>query len=367
MTAPRLLWDLGTAYDLFISLYVLHQPADFGVRGVWAAGMRSRLPAADREFLEEAAGVMQWGLPLGWSYELPPPKDAATALRELDRIAPRDRLPALMLPRHQRYGSDEVLQAVMRRGAFDDSDVDTLYTVVRDVRAATFAPTRKQVAAMLEWWVRPAEFGERYAHALHTYYEVFFAEEERRIYPALQSAYRAAHALAEQLPVLPLLEELSQGVALERAARADELILAPSYWSTPLVFIQELAGERMVILYGARPPEASLVPGEVVPDTLLRALKALSDPTRLKILHDLASESLTPTQLAQRLRLRPPTVVHHLKTLRVAGLVHVNVTEGKERSYAIRADSVEAALASLRSFLGAELPVSEAEPIEETG
>src|SRR5690606_27380083 len=50
---PRLTWDVGTVFDFFTSLYVLHKPADFGLRGVWAAGMRSRLPAAEREFLEQ--------------------------------------------------------------------------------------------------------------------------------------------------------------------------------------------------------------------------------------------------------------------------------------------------------------------------
>ena len=49
MTLPRLLWDWGTAYDLFVSLDVLHDPTYFGVRGSWAAGVRARLPAAVRE------------------------------------------------------------------------------------------------------------------------------------------------------------------------------------------------------------------------------------------------------------------------------------------------------------------------------
>ena len=37
-----LLWDIGTAYEFFISLYVLHEPEKFGVRASWAAGIRSR-------------------------------------------------------------------------------------------------------------------------------------------------------------------------------------------------------------------------------------------------------------------------------------------------------------------------------------
>lgn len=363
MAAPRLTWDLGTAYDFFVSLHVLHQPADFGVRGVWAAGMRSRLPAADREFLETVVGAAVWTPPISWIFELPPPKDAATALRELARLAPADRLPTLMLPRYGRDGADVILLEVMERGEFNDENVDALYEIFRAAYKDNGLPLKK-VAAMLEWWANPLEFGEKYLRALTAYYEVFFAEEERRIYPALQDAYREAHLLAQELSVLELLEKLSQGVSIERATQVDELVLAPSFWSAPLVFLQSLEGDRLEILFGGRPEDASLIPGEVVPDALLRGLKALSDPTRLKIMRYLTSESLTPTQLAHRLRLRAPTVVHHLKTLRVAGLVQVKVSEGKERSYAMRQESVEAAFAGLQRFLGADLPLDEPEVAE---
>ncbi len=39
--SPRLSWDVGTAYDMFMSLDVLHRPEAYGLRGAWAAGVRS--------------------------------------------------------------------------------------------------------------------------------------------------------------------------------------------------------------------------------------------------------------------------------------------------------------------------------------
>jgi DNA-binding transcriptional ArsR family regulator len=108
-------------------------------------------------------------------------------------------------------------------------------------------------------------------------------------------------------------------------------------------------------LFGARPPDSSLVPGEAVPDALVRSLKALSDPSRLRILHYLAQEPLTPAQLSRRLRLRVPTVIHHLKILRLAGLVQLSVSDGREeRLYAARPEAVTTAFDSLRGFLGTE-------------
>ena len=50
--SPRLGWDIGTAYDLFISLDVLLHPEDFGLRASGAAGVRSRLTTSERETLE---------------------------------------------------------------------------------------------------------------------------------------------------------------------------------------------------------------------------------------------------------------------------------------------------------------------------
>jgi DNA-binding transcriptional ArsR family regulator len=119
------------------------------------------------------------------------------------------------------------------------------------------------------------------------------------------------------------------------------------------MYFGKVSAEREILLFGARPPDASLVPGEIVPDALLRTLKALSDPSRLRILHYLAREPLTPAQLARRLRLRSPTVIHHLKVLRLAGLVQLSLGEDKqERPSATRPGAVRAVYDSLQGFLG---------------
>jgi DNA-binding transcriptional ArsR family regulator len=149
-----------------------------------------------------------------------------------------------------------------------------------------------------------------------------------------------------------LLEELSHGLRFDELPAAREYVLAPSYWGAPILFAGYAGSQRRIYLFGARPPEMSLVPGQVVPDGLMRSLKALSDSTRLRILHYLAEEPLTPSQLARRLRLRPPTVIHHLRTLRLAGLVQVTVGEDEEtKCYAVRAEAVDAACAALRGFV----------------
>jgi DNA-binding transcriptional ArsR family regulator len=110
----------------------------------------------------------------------------------------------------------------------------------------------------------------------------------------------------------------------------------------------------LILLFGVRPAGASLVPGEQVPDALLQALKALADSTRLRILRYLVQETLTPSELSRRLRLRAPTVTHHLNALRLAGLVRLELQAGGEKRYTARQEGIRLVLKSIHQFLESE-------------
>lgn len=344
--SPLLLWDLGTAYDLFASLLVLHEPERFGLRGSWAAGVRSRLPNSERKFLEEVQDV--WHVPLYWIYHLPDPKDASTALWALGQLSPAERLPALMCNPHTHPQADQILMSVSQQRRWTEDDLAALRDSLEDKKTP---PKARQLTTMLEWWSHPDEFGERFLGALQSYQAAFFAEEERHVRPYLQEALEQAQESASQLSPAALLEELSQGVSNPTLTESPELVLVPSFWMTPLVMYGKLSPERTLMLFGARPADLSLVPGEVVPDAMLRALKALADPTRLRVLRYLTAEPLTPSELARRLRLRAPTVIHHLSALRAAGLVRVTLQSEGEKRYAIRSEAVDASFDALRQFL----------------
>ncbi|MGD8791046.1 MAG: metalloregulator ArsR/SmtB family transcription factor [Anaerolineae bacterium] len=366
----QLLWDWGTAYDLFVSLAVLHDPATFGVRGSWAAGVRARLPETARDTLEQSLCLGY--VPFHWIYSLPDPKDTTAVLWALGRIPPAERLPRLMIGPEGLPGRIEsILRQVAGRGRWDEADreaLQTAYHAAAEGHKGKKGPSAQKLACILDGWADLEGFGERYLEALRAYQEVFFAEEERRIRPVLREAVARAQESAGKLPFPELLEELSQGLRIDEAVDADELVLAPSYWSTPLVIFGRLTARREIWLFGARPADASLVPGETVPDALLQALKALSDPTRLRILHYLTQEPVSPADLSRRLRLRLPTVTHHLKTLRLAGLVRLSLGEGKEtRRYAARAEAVTTAFHTLERFLkeGQETLPESVEPVED--
>jgi ArsR family transcriptional regulator len=88
------------------------------------------------------------------------------------------------------------------------------------------------------------------------------------------------------------------------------------------------------------------------PDVLL--LQALADPTRLGIVRQLASEqSVCACDLTACCDLAQPTVSHHLRVLREAGVV-----EGERRGtwvyYSLRSDALE----RLDRIVGGLLPVA---------
>jgi DNA-binding transcriptional ArsR family regulator len=346
---PLTVWDWGTAYDLFASLHVLHHPDRFGLRGAWAAGVRSRLPASQRSLLEDAQDVIF--PPVAWLYTLPAPKDAATALRSLEQIPPADRLPALVLNADQPAEYAAILNEIAARHTWSDQDMERVRSILQQRGRAVGGKT---VLNIMKCWSQPAEFGERYLEALQAYQAVFFAEEERRIQPYLQNAVLQAQAVAGGLPFNRLVVHLTQGVEIAALVESAEVVFAPSYWTTPLVIYARLDATRMLLLFGCRPVEAALVPGELVPDALLQALKALADPTRLRILRYLAAEPLTPSQLSSRLRLRAPTMIHHLNTLRLAGLVHLSLDKQGEKRYAMRKEHVAETFEVMNKFLSIE-------------
>jgi len=72
---------------------------------------------------------------------------------------------------------------------------------------------------------------------------------------------------------------------------------------------------------------------------LLMLFKSLADESRLKIIGLLASEERNVQQLAQLLKLKEPTVSHHLAMLREAGLVQMR-SDGNTHWYRLEFETL---------------------------
>lgn len=343
-------WDIGTAYELFISLYVLHAPDFHGVRASWAAGIRSRIPAAERKFLEEVMPF--FAPPICWVRDLPQPKDAINLLWTLRQIPPAERMGKLMcMERWAENPEAKLLTGIAEHQTWNQDELDQLSK--KFCKKSKKGKKKADFKKYLDWWARPNEFGEMLFNALQAYHQAFFEEEEKRVMPVLKAGLEHAQELASRLSLTDLIVELSQGVRMDGLSNLTALTIVPAYWTSPLVMWDHLDKENMLLVFGARPVDMPAIPGEMIPDSLVHALKTIADPTRLKILYYLSHEAITPSELARRLHLRAPTVTHHLNELRLAGLVNLQV-EGQERHYTARLEALEATFDNLKSFLGTE-------------
>lgn len=352
-------WEFGMAYEMFISLHVLHEPDYYGIRASWAAGVRSRIPAAERKLLEDVYPLIS--APLGWIHSLPAPRDSISALWALKQIPPAERiikLQRLDQPHSFAKGEEadkyaqvrEILLRIADTHSWKPEDAEFFLKLWGKKHAIK----RERLERALDWWSRPEELGEGFLSGLQSYYQAFFEEEEKRIEPVLQAGLERAQELATRLTLEELFAELSQGVQLGDEFRASKFVIAPSFWTTPLIFFDRLDKDTLFFFFGARPAEMSAIPGETLPEGLVRSLKALADPTRLKILFYLSKESLSPSELARRLHLRAPTVIHHLKELRLASLVEFTFEQDDKR-YAIRRQGLESTFGNLTSFLKSDI------------
>ena len=357
-TATTLIWDIGTAYELFISLHVLLAPDDFGIRASWAAGVRSRIPAAERKLLEDVYPLI--GVPLAWLHSLPAPKDAISALWALKQIPPAERMIKLLRLDEPCVSEEDGSEAAAKHKQFCESLLRIAHTGEWMSEDADFlmkiwgkkshSMKKDAVERGLDRWSRPEELGEGFLSALQSYYQAFFVEEEKRVAPILKAGLERAQSLSSTMTLDELFVELSQGVQMGEEFRASNYIFTPAFWTTPLILFNKLDMDTELIVFGARPADMSVIPGETLPDGLVRALKSMADPTRLKILFYLSHESLTPSELARRLHLRAPTVTHHLSDLRLASLVELSMEHGEKR-YAIRKQALDSTFDNLNNFM----------------
>jgi DNA-binding transcriptional ArsR family regulator len=254
-----------------------------------------------------------------------------------------------------------LLFGVAETGSWQPKDKETLRELYTKHHKEETGKSKKKsdddLVAMLDVWANAAAYSQKMVDALQVYYDVFFKEEESRILEPLHVRVAEAKGLATQLTLADLLNELSQGLRfeLDQTEEMAELVMIPSFWSTPLSMFLPFSEDkrRWLFMFGGRPDGVSLVPGEVVPELLYQMLKALADPTRLRILRYLSEEPLTPAELARRLRLRPPTVIHHLDALRLARLVHVTLSVNGRR-YEARHEAIKTVSTMLDGFLAGE-------------
>jgi DNA-binding transcriptional ArsR family regulator len=343
---PTITWSKGTAYDFFISLHVLHHAAAFGLRPSWTAGVRQRLSTHNREILEKLYTFTT--LPLDWISCQPEPRDAQTILHRLASLTPVDQVRILTIPEGAPGDLTRLFSRSVHGKELSAKDKSILSSrLTRNSKILRPA----EIEVLLKLWQGVEESSRLLMQALQEFQQVFFSDEAVRLDSLLESGLQSARHLASRTTLHVLIEELSHGVRFEELEDAGEIILVPSFWLSPFVIPSTPREGTMQIVFGCRTSLQSISPGAETPYKLVSNLKSLADPTRLRILRYLDNKELTPTELSRLLRLRPPTILHHLQALRLAELVTIRISEDGEKRYTTRSESLGRIFSSIQEYI----------------
>ncbi|GAA2328462.1 hypothetical protein SVIO_042580 [Streptomyces violaceusniger] len=142
------------------------------------------------------------------------------------------------------------------------------------------------------------------------------SHEHSRYGAAALAGFPTAHM--EQDPPRVVFDKLYNA----RASLADSpCLLVPSLHINPHLAIKHYPGYPVVVQYPVR-DGAGGEPAAL--DVVMRGLRALDEPLRIRMCRALLRQSMTTTELATQFEMTPPQMSRHLRKLREAGMVHTH-------------------------------------------
>ena len=242
-------------------------------------------------------------------------------------------------------------------GALDSTDPDELWsamegavaTVPLDLAMPSEAPEDREI--FLDRFRRLRQSPELMRSYLDLLEEVWAPVDDmwQQALPVIEEAGRQIVAQYERGRSLEQLIPRGCDILEERMPE----ILADVEAGQPLLFVPCLFfGSSMylefsgLVVIGIGVGQGDVVARERT-ESVARRLKAVADPTRLALLHSLATAPSTVGELALLFRLAQPTVSMHVKVLRESGLVRSERQGGRLRLSA-DAGAVELLLGELR-------------------
>jgi DNA-binding transcriptional ArsR family regulator len=210
----------------------------------------------------------------------------------------------------------------------------------------------------------PAAFVERFAALLEAFWAEAFAAEWERIEPRLaESVTTAGRAIASD-GIFPFLVGLAPQLRVEPDGRRfgldvphdhevevdsrSPLLLVPSVYVWPHVRVNCDPPWPLVLVYRA-PYLAESLRHTTRPE-LVKALRALGDNTRLRILEQIAARPRSTQELAPLVGLSEAGTSKHLRLLAEAGVIESR-REGYYVVYSLSGDRIEALAGDLRHAL----------------
>jgi DNA-binding transcriptional ArsR family regulator len=338
--------------EAVLSLHVLAEPKHHALQHDWVRAMRTLRPSLRRE-IAALSFLYRWTLP---NCVLP---SATTGYDGFDvEIARFRKLPVgvvafeLLRPVYDHGGGSS------RARVFGDATVRSV--ALR--QAGTLGAAARRAAALL--FDDPGKLVERFARLLETYWEEAFEREWLAIEPKLADSVAEAGrqiagdgierfllGLAPQLRIDPGARSFGLDVPHEHRVPLGQetpLVLVPSVYVWPHVRVNCDDGWPLALIY--RAPFLVEHLRHSSPPELVRGLRALGDPTRLRIVQLVAHRPRSTQELAPLLRLTEAGASKHLRMLADAGLL-ASRREGYYVLYSLTFERLEQLASELRHLV----------------
>lgn len=337
-----------------LSLHVLAEPKHHALQHGWVRAMRG-LSAPLRRELAELAFLYRWTLP---NCVLPsattPYEDFETELERLRALPTEIAAFELLRPLYDHGGG----RRPARRRILADPEVRSRALK----QAGTLGGASRRAAALL--FDDPSEFVVRFARLLEAYWEEAFAAEWRRLEPMLAESVTTAGreiagagvrgflvGLAPQLRVDPGRVSFGLDVPHDHHVTIDAgnpLLLVPSVYVWPHLRINCDPPWPLTLVY--RAPQLAESLRHATPPELVRVLRALGDPTRLRILQQIARRPRSTQELASLVGLSEAGTSKHLRPLAAAGVLNAR-REGYYVVYSLADDRLTTLATELRHVI----------------
>jgi DNA-binding transcriptional ArsR family regulator len=336
--------------EALISLHSALEPKHHPVQHPWARRTRA-LPARLREDLRRFAFLFDGYTP---NFFAPTPARAFPRFEnEVERIAalPEGELTP-EFEHSQRYVDVRRHPNGSPRSARDDADAEAR----RRLAAKAVANPRKILGEFLE--------------LLSEYWKLAFRAEWSRLEPQLADASADTRRTIARSGLAQFLRGFGSEIRVDpdagtftlvrahehdvRLDSSEQLLLCPSVYSWPHVFVNCEAPYPLFLVYPAPAVQRTATP-RVPPDELLRIFRVLGDDTRMRALQLIAARPRSTQELAPLVGVSQAALSKHLRMLTEAGIV-VSRRDGYYVLYELVPEPLENLNPKLLDFLGMDSP-----------
>ena len=329
--------------DLLMSvLAAVDRPAQRALddRDTW----RTRAAALGPEFLAtlDHYGRETWINLLGLPHDVPAARTGAGFVETARTIEPEE-LVRHLSGYYRRVYRRETPAAVM------DAAISGDPAARREFRRTSF-PDVPYLRDTLRYLLSkdPAAIQEEFAALVGRWQAEIHGPGEAAFAATAEASLASFREATDRLPLEQVVETAAPGLTFVPEAGQTSVVLLPSVAVRPLWAV---ADHRNANIFAFSAPASDARRADP-PARLVALGKAIGDETRLRILRELATTPATPPDLAERMGMPRTTLLHHLRILREADLIAVQVHDSAYHQYHVRDEHFGEIERLLGTYLG---------------